>query len=637
MHHRLLWTATLLIAHAAWAQAPQASRGSVHPAEALVDRSAQTQRMRPDESERLAKEALTLLARQPDADLEVRARTLLCSHLSERDRVAAEREAATAEALVPKLRRGGLRAGLLGCQGEIHEYAGHNEEAMSLYQQAVGVADAAGDQEMLAGALFQRGYLRGVQGDYAAGLVDLRRAQALYEKLDLPQQAATTLNGIAIIYNRMGDFTQAREYFRHTLDAQLAAGQLREQAVTWHNIGRTNENLGAWDEARKAFESSLALCREIHYQRGEAHALRGLASVRNALGDAGGALALLAQADALQQQIPDARLRAQILLQRGIALRLLKRPADSLASLDEGLAIFRSADSQHEMVDTYRELSQTLAELGDWRAAYEIHRDFKASSDRLLQRQLDQRFASLKVAFDSEAKEKEYRLLQRERDAVEAALKSARTLSSLLVQVAVLAASLTLILGVMAWRMRRSTARMRLLAMTDELTGLPNRRAVLTRLRTLLEGPESPTCALLIADLDHFKPINDRYGHAVGDEVLRAVGRVMTEAVREPVFVGRLGGEEFLVVLPQTDLESAGQAAERLREQISAIDTSRWFTDHGLAVSIGVTVSHAGGDTEGGMLHRADTALYEAKHSGRNRVVTRDASVSPPSTGDFEI
>jgi diguanylate cyclase (GGDEF)-like protein len=625
MPQRLLWMVALLIANAAGAQVPQASRRPVHPAEALVDRSALTQRARPDESERLAQDALTLLAKQPDADLEVRARTLLCSHLSERDRAAAEREVAAAEALLPKLKRSGLRAGLLGCQGEIHEYAGDNVQAMSLYQQAVGVADAAGDQEMLAGALFQRGYLRGVQGDYAAGLVDLRRAQTLYEKLDLTQQAATTLNGIAIVYNRMGDFTQARQYFQLTLDAQQAAGLLREQAVTWHNLGRANENLGAWDDARKAFEASLGLCREINYRRGEAHALRGLASVRNALGDASGAMALLAQADALQGQIPDARLRAQILLQRGIALRLLKRPTDSLAALNEGLTIFRSADSQHEMVDTYRELSQTQAELGDWRTAYELHRAFKANSDRLLQRQLDQRFASLKVAFDTDAKEKENRLLQRERDAVERALESAHALSSLLVQVTALAASLTLILAVMTWRMRRSTARMRMLAMTDELTGLPNRRAVLTRLRALLEGPGTQPCAVMIADLDHFKPINDRHGHAVGDEVLRAVGSVLTEAVREPVFVGRLGGEEFLVVLPETDLESARQAAERIRERVSAIDTSRWFTDQGLAVSLGVTVSRVGGDTEGNMLRRADAALYEAKQSGRNRVVTREA------------
>jgi len=616
MLRRLPWIAALLVAHAAFAQTP-------HPAEALVDRSETAQRARPDESERLAREALALLAQTPDADLEVRARTLLCSYLSERERAAAEREVAVAEALSPKLRRGGLRAGLLVCQGEIHEYAGDNAQAMSYYEQAVGVADAADDPAMLAGALFQRGYLRGVQGEYATGLVDLRRAQSLYDKLGLSHHAATTLNGIAIVYNRMGDFGQAREYFQQTLAVQQAAGMLREQAVSWYNLGRAHENLGAWAEARQAFEGTLGLCREIRYGRGEAHALRGLASVRNALGDATGALALLAQSEALQRQTPDARLRAQIQLQRGIALRLLKRPGDSLASLNEALSIFKRADSQAELIETYRTLSQTQAELGDWRAAYERQLDFKASSDRLLQRQLDQRFALLKVAFDTEAKEKENRLLQRERDAVESALGQALKASRLQMAVIVLAGLLTLLLGVMAWRMRRATAHMHTLAMTDELTGLPNRRAVLARLRSLLERPDTPPCALMIADLDHFKPINDLHGHGIGDDVLRAVGGVLTAAVREPVFVGRLGGEEFLVVLPQTDLDSARQAAERIREQVSAIDTGRWFTDRGLSVSIGVTVSQPGGDAASHMLRRADAALYAAKHDGRNRVVTR--------------
>jgi diguanylate cyclase (GGDEF)-like protein len=588
-----------------------------------VERSDKAQRSRPEESERLAREALALLAQSPDPDLEVRARTLLCSHLSERDRAAAEREAAVAEALSSKLRNGGRRAALLGCEGEIHEYAGENAQAMSYYEQAVSVAEAADDPEMLAGALFQRGYLHGVQGDYATGLVDLRRAQELYEKLGLLEQASATLNGIAIVYNRMGDFTQAREYFLQTLAVQRAAGLLREQAITWHNLGRAHENLGAWDEARKAFEATLGLCRELDYIRGEAHALRGLASVRNAQGDAAGAMTLLAQADVLQRRTPDARLRAQIQLQRGIALRLLKHPADGLVALNQALALFKSADSQHEMVETYRALSQTEADLGDWRTAYERQLDFKAASDKLLQRQLDQRFASLKVAFDTAAKDKENQLLLRERDSVGSALEHERRASRLQVAVIVLTGLLAAVLTVMAWRMRRATARMHTLAMTDELTGLPNRRAVLACLRAQLDQPGGPPCAVMIADLDRFKPINDSHGHAIGDDVLRAVGAALTECVREPVFVGRLGGEEFMVVLPGADLESARQVAERIREQVGAIDTGRWFTDRGLTVSLGVTVSRPGGETAGAVRRRADAALYQAKHEGRDRVVTR--------------
>jgi tetratricopeptide (TPR) repeat protein len=167
----------------------------------------------------------------------------------------------------------------------------------------------------------------------------------------------------------MGDYAQSRAYYQQTLAVQRAAGLLREQAVTWHNLGRANENLPAWTEAREAIEDALALCREIAYRRGEAHALRGLASVRNATGDARGALALLADAEALQRQTPDARLRAQIQLQRGIALRLLKRPADSLAALNEALDIFKQADSQAELAATLGALSATLADVGDWRAA----------------------------------------------------------------------------------------------------------------------------------------------------------------------------------------------------------------------------------------------------------------------------
>ncbi len=599
----------------------QASAQALHPAAELVERSASTQRQRPDESFRLATQALAVLAQQPDADLELRARTLACSHLSERDRAAAEREVAAAERLLPQLRRKALRAGMLGCQGEIHEYAGDNVQAMSFYQQAVGVAEAADEKELLAGALFQRGYLRGLQGEYASGLVDLRRARSLYEQLGLAHQAAGTLNGIAIVYNRMGDFTQARAYYRQTLAAQQSAGLLREQAVTWHNLGRANENLAAWSEAREAFEAALALCREIAYRRGEAHALRGLAGVRNAQGDARGALALLVDADTLQRQTPDARLRAQIQLQRGIALRLLKRPADSLQALDEALEIFKHADSQAELVATYDALAATEAELGDWRAAYERQRQLKTASDRLLQRQLDQRFATLKVAFDAEAKDKENRSLLRERQVAESALDESRQAGRVQLALIGVAAVLLATLTFMALRMRRATARMRLLALTDDLTGLPNRRAVLARLRDQLEQRGAAPCAVMIADLDNFKAINDRLGHGVGDEVLRAVGTVLADAVREPVFVGRLGGEEFLVVLPETDRESARQAAERIREQVGALDLKRWIGEGSLTVSLGVTVSGSGHDAPSDMLRRADTALYAAKHGGRNRVV----------------
>lgn len=612
----------LLLCGSALAQA----RAPAHPAEALVNEATLALRGHPDMGRQLAEKALAAVARQPDADLEIRARLVLCDYASERDREQALRQVEAIDAALPRASRPGLRAGMLSCQGEMLENAGDNSQAMTYYEQAASVAEGARDAEMLSNALFQRGYLRGVLGDYAQGLGDLQRARTEYEKLGLTQQALTTLNGIAILYNRMGDYAQARSYYEQTLKAQEASGVLREVAVTVHNLGRAHEKLGDWPAARQAFEKALAASREIGYPRGQAHALRGLASVRNAAGDAGSALELLRQADELvTKEMPDARLAAQILLERGKALQGLKRHAESIVALDQAREVFARADSLAELALTHSELAQAHAENGDWKVAYTHQVDFKAASDKLLLQQLDQRFATLKVEFDTAAKERQNIALMRENMANEQALEQQRRANQLQVVAISLGSVLAMLLAAWAVQQRRTSQRMRALALTDELTGLANRRNVLARLSQLLSVPAAKPCSILIADIDHFKPINDRYGHPVGDAILREVAASLSTAVREPVCLGRLGGEEFLVVLPDTALEAATQVAERLREGVASIDTSRWFSDRALTMSLGVTVSTPGADTLSTMLKRADEGLYEAKHAGRNRVVARAA------------
>ena len=180
-----------------------------NPAQELVDRAWAAARTDPDASSRDAYAALEILGRRPNVDLEIRARLLLCDHLSERDQPAAEQQVAQARDLLSKATRHGLLAGVLTCEGTIRETAGDNAQARSLYEQAVQVASEASDDEMLAGALFSLGYLRGLQGQYAAGLTDLKRAESIFEDINLPDHALTALNGIAILYNRMGDNAEA--------------------------------------------------------------------------------------------------------------------------------------------------------------------------------------------------------------------------------------------------------------------------------------------------------------------------------------------------------------------------------------------------------------------------------------------
>lgn len=576
--------------------------------------------MNPEASARDAQAALELLVQRPDADLEVRAHLLLCDHLSERDRAAAEAEVAKARELLARAKRPGLEAGVLACEGTILETAGDGAEALRLYDRAIAVATAERDLEMLASASYSRGYLLGLQGKYAPGLADLKRSQSLYDQLRLPHHALTALNGVAILYNRMGDYVQARHMYDQALKAQRAAGMLREQSVTLHNLGRVYENLAQWDAAQASFQESHDICRQLKYPRGEAHALRGLAAVKNAKDDPLGALEILDQAAALQKQTPDARLNAQIQLVRGVSLHKLKRFPASVEALKEALQVFRQVDSLNELRATYGALASVLADMGNWREGYGHLLNAQETSERLFRNQVDQRFATLKVEFDTAAKDKENALLVRENNASQQAIaqgKRASKLQNIVIALTVILALLLATLAIHQWRSRR---RMHKLAMTDELTGVPNRRAVLSRLAPLLEHPNPPTCAMLIIDIDHFKSINDQYGHAEGDEALILVAATLCEHVSEPSFIGRLGGEEFVVVLPGGDYDKAYRLAERFREGVMAIDTRRWLEDRRITVSIGLTLSRESGDTPSTMLQRADAALYDAKRAGRNCV-----------------
>ncbi|HKU16009.1 MAG TPA: diguanylate cyclase [Steroidobacteraceae bacterium] len=603
-----------------------------HPAQALIDRAWAGARTDPDASSRDAYAALEMLGTRPDVDLEIRARLLLCEHLSERDQAAAEQQAARARELLPKAARHGLQAGVLTCEGTIRETAGDNASARELYERAVQVATETTDEEMLAGALFSRGYLQGVQGQYAAGLTDLKRAQSVFEDIDLPDHALTALNAIAILYNRMGDYAQAIHIYERALTAQRSAGMRREEAVTLHNLGRAHENLLEWDAADKSFQESLTISRELSYPRGEAYALRGLGAVANAKGDPQGALRTLERAGALQRQTPDARLHAQIQLARGIALHRLGKWPASVDALEQALAVFKEADSLTELRATYAELAAVLADQGSWRDAYAHLASAKETAERQFQNQIDQRFTTLKVEFDTAGKEQENALLIRENEANQKALAQERRARRLQAAVIVLTAALAVLLATLAVHQWRTTRRMRTLAMTDELTGVPNRRAVLTRLAPLVETPNGRGHAMLIIDIDHFKSINDQYGHPEGDEALKLVAARLRAEVHEPAFIGRLGGEEFVVVLPDAAADAGQQLAERFRESVQTIDTRRWLADRRLTVSIGMTVSKAAGDTPSHMLQRADAALYEAKRAGRNCVRQQLPPAAPGAT-----
>jgi diguanylate cyclase (GGDEF)-like protein len=164
-------------------------------------------------------------------------------------------------------------------------------------------------------------------------------------------------------------------------------------------------------------------------------------------------------------------------------------------------------------------------------------------------------------------------------------------------------------------------------AQTDALTGLANRRALDERLDDEVDHARrlGTSAGLVIADLDSFKSINDRYGHQTGDAVLRAVARIFTEAVRELDLIGRFGGEEIAVVLPGAQLGGARRLAERIRKSVEELRVETADGELvGVTASFGAACFPTHGSVEA-LVAAADASLYEAKRSGKNRVVTATA------------
>ena len=163
------------------------------------------------------------------------------------------------------------------------------------------------------------------------------------------------------------------------------------------------------------------------------------------------------------------------------------------------------------------------------------------------------------------------------------------------------------------------------MAITDQLTGLHNRRYMARHLDTLIANArkaERPL-AFVILDIDHFKTVNDTYGHDIGDEVLKEFAARIAANTRGIDLACRYGGEEFVVVMPDTDVSAACAISERLRQTVEAnpVKISRAPGLLNVTISIGIAKMEGAEDTAETLLHRADQALYRAKRSGRNRVV----------------
>jgi diguanylate cyclase (GGDEF)-like protein len=511
------------------------------------------------------------------------------------------------------------------CEGYAREQLGQTSEAMASYDAAAAAAQLSGDDSVLAKALVSRGELRHFSGDYGEAISDLTRAYELIGPDGDPDDASYTLNAIANLYadSNVGEYDKAIDYYQQTFERHRKAGSRGEMATTLFNIGSTQERKGDFAAALAQYQRALEIDASLDNGEGTAEENRVIGGVLVKMGRAPEALPHVEKALAWFQGSNDPDGVARVRLTRGIALRGAGRAADALVDLDASRGYFLAEKNERFLVRIAEERAKAFADLQRWKEAYEALGEQFTAQREIDRRVAEERTARLRVQFGTEQTERQNTKLQQENQRRAAALQAAERERRLQNQVIVLGALLLALLAGLALRQILRSRRLHVLALTDELTGLPNRRNILAFLDEHAQAAKRSGQPLGVVsfDIDHFKKVNDVHGHDGGDRALRRIATVANTCLRDSDRLGRVGGEEFLLVLPNTEQATAVEIAERLRKAIEAAAFDEVAPGARMAVSLGVAAWDSGHDTTAVLMKRADEALYLAKEGGRNRVV----------------
>jgi diguanylate cyclase (GGDEF)-like protein len=403
-----------------------------------------------------------------------------------------------------------------------------------------------------------------------------------------------------------------------TLYRRLPTGV--NKGITHRALGTTLLALGRPEEALAAYEVAIAIFRTEHYHERLSNALIGAAQTLSVAGRAGEALERIeaARTVARTHRIEAAEIeivRALAEIHRRHPLpppRGMREPTAVVHYLEQALTIGRAVEGWQPPVDLLMDLS-TAWEAGGYNVrALGYLKQAVAAERREGHRRASNRTLVLQIRHEAEQTRLETQY------ATELARAEAQ-------RIAALEATLLELRGAQSeLEMRR--AEFERLSLLDPLTGIGNRRHLDERAAAEIARARREVAPLgvVVFDIDHFKRVNDRFGHAAGDAVLRRVVDVARGMLRPSDFIARLGGDEFILLVPGAELRGLRRLAERVRETIAGVWVERDDTPERIAVtaSFGIATLDPDDTAIEPVVARADAALYRAKRDGRNRVVT---------------
>lgn len=484
-------------------------------------------------------------------------------------------------------------------------------------------------------AMHTLGRLHSLQGKFGSALSWFMKALALFEETQSPADVALVYSYIGVTYCYISDYPHGFEYLFKALKQTEALGMEIREAEILNDIGYAYVTLNQFTEALPYLEKSLSILQKCDANNPLSWTLDSLCHAHSGLGNYDQALLYGMESVRISEELNEWKKVAEHRYSVGLvyAARGDREKAQECYRLS--LQIARQHGFPHEAANALRKLGEMQCEDGDLDSAHESLQEALALATAIEARRLEYDCClSLVNLFRTRGEfEKALEYFERYHEIwvdvfnaeADQRIKNLEVLHQLDTarKEAEIAHLKNLALVKEVEERKSAQIQLERLANTDALTGLFNRRCFFELAGRAFDDArrEKIPLSVLMVDIDHFKRVNDTYGHLTGDQVLVGIAEVIRKSFRKDDIIARFGGEEFVIMLPGSDAAKARQASERLRKRVMQTPVR---TDHGvlsLTVSIGIALATEEPElTFEMLLTRADRAMYRAKRAGRNRV-----------------
>lgn len=565
-------------------------------------------------------ERLRALLPGGDAVRDVRFRSLYCGSLRWKD---AEEGLAYADEALRRARDArdvASEARAMLCRATYVMLVSGSKRGLPEVEKAIALLQPVEEPQLLAEALQMRGDIQSLLGEQAKAMLDFQRARAAYRGAGIDREVEPLMLSMAVAYRRMGDWPQAERYFRQAVARMEERRDWEGMATNLIQLGFLHGESGSPDKAQAAFRQAIEVAGKLQNRYSLNAARLGLAEVQIALGDPKAALASLELARAGFAAEQDHSSDDMLLLLTGQALARQGQHIGAMERYRQALRLIERNGNERYLAMLYKAQAGSEEALGWTAPALADYKRYNELQMKLQGKMRLEQGRMLEYEYEIRRREFENRQLRAQAEARQQQLAAGERVRQWQAAALALGALLVGILGWLAWRQWEKSRAMHTLAMQDPLTGAASRIGIEDEAaRALAQArDDGKPLSLLMLDLDHFKSVNDRYGHAAGDAVLRAAVDAWEGQLRGRDPLGRVGGEEFVVVCPDTTEEQAGVVAGRLLEATRALRFPNIDPELRVSVSIGIAQCRRD-EGRDSLLDRADAALYRAKQRGRDR------------------